>query len=329
MTNNNQQAIASAIEKRASYIQEPHTAAFRLLNGFLENIPDLIIDIFGQTIVFHDYSDNDDVVTDLVPVITGALPWLVTGLLKKRRSKKPEELAGKIIFGETLDTFIIENGVTYALDLNMNQDASFYLDTRNLRHFLKENMKDKSVLNTFAYTGSLGVAALAGGAKDMIQLDLNKRFLTVAKRSVKLNGLVHDNNQNQEGDFWSRVNHFKLIGKLFDCVILDPPVYSRTSKGIVDTTKNYYKLINKVRPVIADGGYLITINNALFQSGAEHTADLESLCQDGYLSIESTIDVPEDCIGALEAPINSLPSNPAPYNHSTKITVLRVKRKQQ
>ena len=60
-----------------------------------------------------------------------------------------------------MDRKIKEHGVWYAINLTINRDTSLYLDTRNLRKWLIENLKDKSVLNTFAYTGSFGVAALA------------------------------------------------------------------------------------------------------------------------------------------------------------------------
>jgi len=61
------------------------------------------------------------------------------------------------LFGTELDSKIKEFNTWYAIDLTLNQDASFYLDTRNLRKWISESMKDKTVLNAFAYTGSLGL----------------------------------------------------------------------------------------------------------------------------------------------------------------------------
>ena len=209
----------------------------------------------------------------------------------------------------------------------MNRDSSFYLDTKLLRKWAKEKLGGKSVLNTFAYTGSLGVACLAGGSKKVIQLDLHRKFLNVAMRSAKLNGKEVKESDYQTCDFWSRINQYKKSKKMFDCVILDPPVYSKTRKGTIDLANNYEKLINKVRPIINDGGYLITISNALFQRGDDHTSVLDKLCADGYLKIEQRIDVPDDCLGNAATIKQFLPADPSPYNHSTKITVLSVKRK--
>lgn len=85
------------------------------------------------------------------------------------------------------------------------------------------------------------------------------------------------------------------------------------------------RLINKVRPLINDGGTLIAINNAVFLNGKEYMQTLEKICKDGYLSIRELIPVPDDFIGVkrIQSPI----TDPAPFNHSTKIAILDVKRK--
>lgn len=81
--------------------------------------------------------------------------------------------------------------------------------------------------------------------------------------------------------------------KFFDCVIIDPPFFSTTTKGKVDQEHESARLINKVRPLINDGGYLVAINNALFVSGQEYMQTLEALCKDGYLQIREIIPLPK------------------------------------
>jgi 23S rRNA (cytosine1962-C5)-methyltransferase len=110
-------------------------------------------------------------------------------------------------------------------------------------------------------------------------------------------------------------------------VLIDPPFFSTTSKGKVDQVNESARLINKVRPLINDGGTLIAINNALYVSGSEYIQTLEELCQDGYLKIRELIPVPEDLSGYTETRIGNPITDPAPFNHSTKIVILEVKRK--
>jgi 23S rRNA (cytosine1962-C5)-methyltransferase len=128
-------------------------------------------------------------------------------------------------------------------------------------------------------------------------------------------------------DFFNEVAFLKRGGDLFDCVILDPPFFSSTSKGTVDLIHESTRLVNKVRPLIKDHGWLIAINNALYLSGKDYLQGLKTLCQDGYLAIKDTIPIPEDITGFPETIINSPPTDPAPFNHPTKIALLKVRRK--
>lgn len=304
-----------------------HEGAFRLFNGFYEGYPDLVLDVYGQTLVIHDYSESPDpdIIHKVVKHIRNSLPWLRDGLLKTRNGLTQEEKRGVLVFGNSPDRKIKEHGVWYAIDLTMNRDASFYLDTSHLRKWLIENMRGKSVLNTFAYTGSLGVAALTGGATQVIQTDLNRQFLNLAKDSYSLNGFPIQKQNFIAQDFFPVIARFKTGKQTFDCVIIDPPFFSATSRGKVDLEHESERLINKVRPLINDGGTLIAINNAVFLTGAEYMDTLKTLCRDGYLSLRELIPVPEDFIGAnrVGKPI----TDPAPFNHSTKIAILDVKRK--
>jgi 23S rRNA (cytosine1962-C5)-methyltransferase len=183
------------------------------------------------------------------------------------------------------------------------------------------------VLNTFAYTGSLGVAALAGGANRVVQHDLNRQFLNVAKTSYTLNGFPIETMDFISEDFFTLVAKFKRINQHFDCVLIDPPFFSSTSKGKVDQVNESARLVNKVRPLIHDSGYLIAINNALYVSGKQYMQTLESLAKDGYLKIKELIPVPEDFTGYPSTRVGIPITDPAPFNHSTKIAILEVKRK--
>src|SRR5512133_3328236 len=157
--------LTEAISARFPLLDAQHQMPCRLFNGFLEGEPRLVIDLYATTVVLHNYANPPENGHDLIAVaqqvVQTLLPWVQTILLKTRRSSVTAERNGRILAGERLATRVREHGVWYAIDLTMNRDTSFYLDTRNLRHWAIENSSGKSVLNTFAYTGSLGVAATA------------------------------------------------------------------------------------------------------------------------------------------------------------------------
>ena len=323
--------LGKAIEAREALYDPGHKTALRLFNGFLEGCPELVVDLYASTLVLHDYAEAPEegrsMVQEALATLRSRLPWLQAGIVKNRNSPRAEEKRGKLLFGKAPDRKVQENGVWYALDLCMNQDSSLYLDTRNLRLWAKNHLRDKTVLNTFAYTGSLGVAALAGGTKRVVQLDLNRQFLNLAKTSYTLNGFPIHKEDFLTEDFWNQVGRFKRADERFDCVLIDPPFFSATSQGVLDLNTDSARLINKVRPLINDGGWLVSINNALYVSGKEYLQTLERLCADGYLKIAELIPVPEDFIGYPETRSGAPVTDPSPFNHSTKIAVLEVKRK--
>jgi 23S rRNA (cytosine1962-C5)-methyltransferase len=322
--------------EKATAAREPlfdarHKTAFRLFNGFSEGCPDLVVDLYAATAVLHNYAERPEQGLPLIYAAQAFLqdrfPWLRAGVVKTRNSPSVEEKRGKLLFGEALTRKVQEHGVWYALDLCMNRDTSLYLDTRNLRQWILQHMRGKTVLNTFAYTGSLGVAACAGGAARVVQLDLSRPFLNLAKTSYTLNGFPINKADFIVGDFWPLVSHLKRSGERFDCVFVDPPFFSATAKGALDLNMDSARLINKVRPLINDSGWLVSINNALYVSGKEYLETLEALCADGYLKITELIPVPEDFTGYRQTRTGAQLTDPAPFNHSTKIAVLEVKRK--
>jgi len=195
-----------------------------------------------------------------------------------------------------------------------------------LRKWLIDHCEGKRVLNTFAYTGSLGMAALAGGAIRIVQTDLNEKFLNQFHKTAEINGVSAERYKNIVGDFFKIMALMRKEEQLFDIVILDPPFYSKTRNGIVDLQRNFINLINKIRPLVADEGKIIAINNALYVSGSEMMDRLEEAFDDGYIQIDERIPVPESFYGG-DLSRAKLPADPYPFNHPTKIVTLNVKRK--
>lgn len=324
------QNLRRAVEFREHYFTEPHDSAVRVINGFTEHLPGLVIDLFAKTAVIHDYSPDGDFERnpeDLKEILLEQFRWLKAILLKKRTSSSIPEKNGVLIHGIKPDTRIREHDVNYAIDLTMNRDNSFYHDTRLLRKWLIENMDGRTVLNTFAYTGSLGAAALAGHAEQVIQTDLSDHFLDLARRSYTLNSFYYNKKSFLAGDFFPVISRLKKEQREFDCVILDPPFFSKTGKGTVDLVADPLTIINKVRPLISRGGTLIVVNNALYLSGRDFMNSLDSLCDGVYLKKEMILPVPSDFTGFEPDYRNAYSVSPEPFNHPTKIVILRADRK--
>lgn len=326
-----QNKLRTALNYRKELLQDPNNTAIRLFNGFLEGDPRWVIELFGETIVINDHLNPPEPESNAVAKITRlfieSLPHLKDVLYKQRYAKDQRLRKGIIIHGDELTTQICEFGILHQVELTINQDSSFYLDTRYLRTWLRETMSGKSVINTFAYTGSLGVAALAGGAKKVVQVDLNRKFLEVSHKSCALNRLSVNHMKCIAEDFYRAMGNLKKTNQLFDCAIIDPPFFSKTTSGTVDLVNESTRIINKIRPLVAHNGYLVVVNNALFLSGMDFMEQLDGLCKDRYMAIEQIIPVPQDVIGYPETIVSSHPVEVAPFNHSTKIVILKVSRK--
>ncbi len=322
--------IERAMTARESLLGGNHDGAFRLFNGFTEGCAELVIDVYGSTALFNDYSEpaesGSPLLREAEQLVRERLNWIHTGVVKERRSASAEQRRGRVLFGGPPDDRIRENGVWYAIDLQLGRDASFYLDTRNLRLWALGTLRGKSVLNAFAYTGSLGVAAAAAGARQVVQIDHNGKHLSLARRSYALNALAVNAQDLIQADFFRQAGEFRRQKRHFDCVFIDPPYFAAGPTGTVDQVHESARLLNKARPLVEDGGWLVAVNNALFISGAEYMEMLKRLCSEGYLRLLEIIPVPVDCVGYGTDPRTQFMVDPTPFNHPTKIAVLEVKR---
>lgn len=322
-------ALETALRKRKA-LTDP-VAACRLFNGFTEGFPHIALDRYAQTLVIHSYAKYGETLPEktfrkIAGTVCDSGQPIEAVLLKERFAPEPERKRGRLLSGNVCADQIMENGVRHAIDLRLNRDCSFYLDSADLRTWLFRQSSGRKVLNTFAYSGSYGTAALCGGAVQVVQTDLNSGFFSPFHRSLALNGLNASCTEFIAGDFFRVSAALRKQSRLFDIVILDPPFFSSTRSGTVDQLNRSFALVNKIRPLVADGGKIVLVNNALFLSGHEFIAQINKYLTGDYLTIGERIHVPDSFFGGT-IETGALPSDPAPFNYATKIIVLDITRK--
>ena len=156
-----------------------------------------------------------------------------------------------------------EDGARYRIQLLGARHPGLFLDHLPLRQWLRQKANGLKVLNTFSYTGSLSVSAGLGGAAQVTTLDLSNPILAWARENWALNGLDETRARFVSGDYFEWLPRLKREGARFDCVILDPPSFSRGKKGTFSTAKDLGKLHALALDVLAPGGYLVSsINSA-------------------------------------------------------------------
>lgn len=165
--------------------------------------------------------------------------------------------------GEKKSEFIVEeNGLKFLVNLNDYLDTGLFPDHRITRQMAHDESEDKSVLNLFAYTGSFSVYAAAGGAKEVVTVDLSNTYLKWAERNMQLNGF-----SDPERFHYVRVDVKEYLKELlpghFDLVIMDPPTFSNSKKmnEFLDIQRDHVALIGFCLRVMKKGGVLFFSTN--------------------------------------------------------------------
>lgn len=162
------------------------------------------------------------------------------------------------LVGEPVEQLRIdEDGLGYLIDLGRRQNSGLFLDMRYGRRWVREHASGKRVLNLFAYTCGFSVAALAGGAEQVINLDMARAALNRGRDNHRLNG--HD---LQKVSFLDH-DLFKSWGKLcraapFDLIIIDPPSFQ---KGSFVLARDYPKILRKLPELLAEHGEVLACIN--------------------------------------------------------------------
>lgn len=152
----------------------------------------------------------------------------------------------------------IENGLKYHISLGKAQNTGLFLDIANGRAWVKDNSQDKNVLNLFSYTCGFSIAALAGGAERVVNIDMAKGALSTGRDNHRLNG--HDLTKVifQGIDIFKSWSRIKKYGP-YDLLISDPPSFQ---KGSVDIQRDYYKIISRIPLLVKPGGILMLCLNS-------------------------------------------------------------------
>ncbi|MAC46105.1 MAG: methyltransferase [Oceanospirillum sp.] len=180
----------------------------------------------------------------------------VTSLLLQHRALpgSPTE----VIWGELSESQqVIESGLKYQLDLGRNQNNGLFLDMRFGRDWVREQAQGKRVLNLFAYTCGFSIAAIAGGADHVVNLDMAKAMLNRGRENHRLNG--HD---LKKVTFMGH-DLFKSWGKVrkygpYDLIIIDPPSFQ---KGSFALTKDYQKILRRLPELLTESGSVLACVN--------------------------------------------------------------------
>lgn len=161
-----------------------------------------------------------------------------------------------------------EAGLQFRVNLTDYLDTGLFLDHRITRGMVREEAKDKKVLNLFCYTGSFSVYAAAGGATSVDSVDLSRTYLGWAEENMTLNGQLNEAaapNRPKHSFIQADVKQYldELPPEKYDLVIMDPPTFSNSKrmKDFLDIQRDHAELLNKTLQAMKTGGVMYFSTN--------------------------------------------------------------------
>ncbi|MDO4738746.1 MAG: class I SAM-dependent rRNA methyltransferase [Bacteroidales bacterium] len=235
---------------------------FRLVHGEGDNLPGLVIDIYGSTAVMQAHSVGMH--TDR-KIIAKALKNVMGDDLQNIYYKSETTLPYKaelgqengFLLGHDTEDIAIENGLKFHVDWLKGQKTGFFVDQRDNRSLLEHYSRNRNVLNMFCYTGGFSFYAMRGGANLVHSVDSSQKAIDLTKANVELN-FPNDNRHEAFAE-----DAFKFLDKMnspYDLIILDPPAFAKHKDALRNALKGYTRLNKKAFEKILPGGILFTFS---------------------------------------------------------------------
>ena len=235
---------------------------YRLVHGEGDNLPGLVIDIYGNTAVMQAHSVGMH--TDR-KIIAQALKAVMGDALKNIFYKSETTLPFKaelgqengFLLGGDTDDVAMENGLKFHVDWLRGQKTGFFVDQRDNRSLLERYSKGRKVLNMFCYTGGFSFYAMRGGAELVHSVDSSQKAIDLTKANVELN---FPNDARHEA---FAEDAFKFLDQMqtpYDLIILDPPAFAKHKDALRNALKGYTRLNKKAFEKIQPGGILFTFS---------------------------------------------------------------------
>ena len=244
-------------------------SCYRIYDHDLPEAP-FIIEVYEGKLYVSEYKrrhqlteeEHENWLDECLAVMT-----TVTGIPKEniftRLRQRKEGRAGQYqkVAEEKNEAIATEAGLQFLVNLSDYLDTGLFLDHRITRQMVREQSNAKRVLNLFCYTGSFSIYAIAGGASQVVSVDLSKTYLSWAERNRVLNFPGYTNHQIVHADVLQYLK--SLPAESFDLIVMDPPTFSNSKRmeDILDIQRDHVSLINDCMRVLSKEGKLYFSTN--------------------------------------------------------------------
>jgi 23S rRNA (cytosine1962-C5)-methyltransferase len=273
--------VGDAIERRSSLLRrlaEEETDCARLFHGVVEGRPGLTIDRYGPVLLVQTWAAPlaDVELREIAAAVERGLGEALAICWNHRGDGE----GGAVAEDARLEAPIgREMGARFDVrPRHRGQDPLLFLDLRAGRRWVRGASRGRSVLNVFAYTCGIGVAAALGGAREVWNVDFARSALEVGAANARRNGIDPQGATFRlvEGDAipvlrqlaglgvkgrGRRRPHGRFEQRTFDLVVLDPPRFAKTPFGAIDVVRDYPSLFKPALLACAKGGAVLATNH--------------------------------------------------------------------
>lgn len=276
--------LASALNMRRAIgiADNADNNTYRLVHGEGDNLPGLIVDVYGKTAVMQAHSVGMHVARmDMAKALAEVMEGRIENVYYKSETTLPykAELGQEngFIYGASDDNIAIENGLKFRVDWLRGQKTGFFVDQRENRALLEKYSKGRKVLNMFCYTGGFSFYAMRGEAELVHSVDSSAKAIELTRRNVELN---FPGDKRHEAFCEDAFKYLDDAGSNYDLIILDPPAFAKHRAALRNALKGYTRLNAKAFEKIQSGGILFTFScsqvvtkdnfrNAVFTAAAQ------------------------------------------------------------
>ncbi|MBS1536374.1 MAG: class I SAM-dependent rRNA methyltransferase [Bacteroidetes bacterium] len=251
--------IAQAEHLRRQIMLGEHS--YRLVFGESDFLPGVIIDRFGDYFSLQILSSGMDLhLQAIIEALVHLFPSTL-GIIEKNTSHLRQleglELREGVVYGSIPDGIeITENGVRLSLSLLGGQKTGYFLDQKHNRIRVKELISNLRVLDCFCNQGGFALNAGIGGAKEVLGIDSSESAIKSATQNAVLNNLT--NVQFQKADVFEYLTVEVRNKSSWDCIILDPPSFTKSKKNVGAAKKGYAEINCLALQLLAKGGLLVS-----------------------------------------------------------------------
>ena len=236
---------------------------YRLVHGEGDNLPGLVIDMYGGTAVMQAHSVGMHLCRlQVAEALKAVMGEQLTAIYYKSETTLPYKASlgqeNGFIYGASQSDVALENGLRFHIDWLRGQKTGFFVDQRDNRSLLEQYSMGRNVLNMFCYTGGFSVYALRGGARLVHSVDSSAKAVELVNANVELNFPQDDRHKAYAEDAFKYLDQMETGA--YDLIILDPPAFAKHKDALKNALRGYTKLNAKAFEKIHSGGILFTFS---------------------------------------------------------------------